>query len=170
MVEYSITMPEHELLPSPAPLTKRALAFIIDLMVFNFIIYSPFMAAFQASSGITDELLTIEYITLNPEILGAVIGALGASLVLLLAYLTLFEFFLGITVGKQFLKIKVVSIKERSFIPFIARNLFKSLLFPLLPIDLLGIIFSKNKQRFTDEALGVSVLSVGRIQLTRGLI
>lgn len=168
MVEYSISLPEDELLPSSAQLTKRALAFILDLLIFNLVIYSPFMTAFHASSGITDEVLTIEYVTLNPKVMGAVVGALGASLVLLLTYFALLEYFFGATIGKKFLGIKVMS-KEHSLTTFFARNLFKSLLLPILPFDLIGIAFSKSKQRFIDNALGVSVLSIGRIQLISGL-
>ncbi len=169
MVEYSITLPDEELLPSPAPLLKRSIAFLIDLLVFNFIIYSLFMAVFKHVSGLSEELLTLEYVSLNPSILGAFTGAVGASLVLLLAYFALFEYVFGMTIGKQFLGLKITA-KNPNISTFIARNIFKSLLLPLLPIDLLGYAFTSDKQRFIDKALGVRVLSLSHIQLVRGVL
>jgi hypothetical protein len=163
---YYYNLPQDKVLEESAPLLRRLGAFIIDLLAFNLLFYSPFMQSFQLISGLSSELLTFDYLLLHPEIVRYAFSALIASTVIFCFYLGLSEYVFGQTIGEYALGLWVKG--KPGIWGFIARNLVKSTFIILLPVDLLGFI--KGRQRLIDQALGVNVLYTNKLRLSEGFI
>ena len=164
--EYSYELPQERLPEVTAPISRRAFAFIIDILVFNMIFYPLFMNVFQTVSGLRNQLLTPDYIIIHPEILTVMFGVITASSVILCFYMGLSEYALGATLGKQFMNIHVEG--SANLWGYIARNFLKSTLIIFLPIDLIGLLL--YNQRFIDKALGINVLYKKSIKLSEGFV
>jgi len=158
---YSYGLPQENVLEERAPLYRRVIAFIIDLLAYNFLFYSPFMQAFQVTSGLRGGLLTVDYLLANP-----LFSVLVASTVAFCFYMALCEYVFGRTIGKHLMGLWIEG--KPGLWGFISRNLLKSTFILLLPIDLLGLAFYGH--RLIDLSLGVKVLYVNRIGLTEGFI
>ena len=163
---YFYDLPNENVLEQGAPIHKRLFAFIIDLLLFNIFLYPPFIQVFQFVSGISSDLLTINYLLLKPELISFMLGVLAAGTIVFCFYMALSEYVFGRTIGEQLTGLWVKG--EPGLWGFVERNLLKSTLIFLLPFDLLGII--NYKQRFIDKALGVKVLYSKRISLTEGYL
>jgi hypothetical protein len=164
--DYYYDLPQENVLEETAPFIRRLAAFIIDMLVFNILFYSPFIQAFQLTSGIYGGLLTVEYLLANTEIVGIMFGVLLAATVIFCFYMALSEYVFGKTIGKHLLGIWVQG--KTSLLGFVARNFLKSTLIIFLPLDLIGLL--TRNQRLIDQALGVNVLYVKRIPLTEGFV
>jgi len=79
-----------------------------------------------------------------------------ASLFVFLLYLVLLEKFVGFTLGEKILRLKVVGKKNLSNL--FLRNLTKSILIVLLPLDAINMFFTKDKQRYTEALSGTKVI------------
>ncbi|MBD3312674.1 hypothetical protein GF352_04450 [archaeon] len=163
-IDYYYEMPQEKVLEEDAPLWRRFIAFFIDLIVFNFLLYTPFIQVFQLTSGIRGGLLTMDYLLINPALMDMLLGVIAASTVIFCFYLALSEYVLGNTIGKQVMGLWVKG--EPGLWGFVTRNLLKSTFILLLPFDLIGLI--TKRQRFIDQALGVKVLYEERIKLIEG--
>lgn len=164
--EYSYELPQERMPESPAPLFRRAAAFIIDVLIFNIVLYPLFMKVFQGVSGLSNDLLTVEYVTLHPELLTAMFGVIISSSLILCFYMALSEYSFGETLGKHFMGLHVKG--SAGLWGYVARNLLKSTFIILLPIDLIGLFL--YNQRIIDKVLGINVLYTRRMRLTEGLI
>ncbi|MFA5405900.1 MAG: RDD family protein [Candidatus Nanoarchaeia archaeon] len=98
---YSYELPDEQLLAGTAPLWRRALALFIDLLVFNVLFYTPFMSVFQSTSGLTSELMTVDYLLLNQSIISVMFGVLLSATVIFCFYMALSEYYFGRTIGKN---------------------------------------------------------------------
>jgi|GEM_PF-2750319 len=165
--EYIYELPQDNIKISQAPLSRRAIAFVIDLIIFNLIFYTPYITVFQLTSGISDELLEINYLMAHQELFTAVLTAVVCSLFILLIYLSLSEHLLGRTFGKQLIGLSVSGTKSLN--ACLLRNLTKSVLIFLLPLDLLGFL-SKSNDRLTSIAAKTKVLYEYRLSLVSDLI
>ncbi len=157
--EYYYELPQ-ETIKEDAPFSRRAGAFIIDMIVFYFLLYAPFISVFQEVSGIKDELITADYLLSHPQITASLAAASLSSLVIFCFYLSLMEYAAGATVGEQLMGLSVTQAKIWDLV---ARNLTKSILIALLPLDLLGL--PVYKQKFIDHYLRIKVIYEGGISL-----
>ena len=162
--EYIYELPQERLEPINAPLMKRASAFIIDFIAYMIIIYPLFIRTFQAVSGLTTELMTMDYLSLHPELFNAMFGILVSSTLIFCFYMSVCEHAFGETLGKHFMNIHVEG--KTSLWSCIARNLLKTTFIMLLPLDLIGLML--YNQRLIDHALGIKVLYSRKIQLSEG--
>jgi len=147
---------------TPASIIKRFIAYLIDLLIFYFAFFTPFLSiyAFLSNLPISSEFLK-NYILNSQEAYLKLLVAYFGGLFLLLAYFTFFEALLNSTLGKKLLNLKVVSDKSKiSFVSAIIRNLSKSVLFFILPYDTLLAIFNPSKKRFFDFLAGTKVVNI----------
>jgi hypothetical protein len=165
-IKYYYDLPNEKVLKEEAPILRRAGAFIIDLLVFNIFLYTPFIQSFQFISGINNKLLSYDYLLLNPELISIILGVLLASTIVFCFYMASCEYVFGKTIGKQFFNVWVEG--SNNLWSFVFRNLLKSTLIFLLPFDLLGLLIFK--QRLIDKLLGVNVLYINRIKLIEGFV
>jgi len=164
--DYYFDLPNDSLTESSAPLWRRAAAFIIDLLVFNILFYSVFIQSFQSVSGITSDLLNIDYLLLKPGLIGLMFGVLAAASVVFCFYLVLSQYYFGRSFGQQLLGIHLSG--RPNLWGLVIRNLLNSTFIVLLPFDLLGLLFTGR--RFVDQSLGVNVLYKKRINLIEGFL
>ncbi len=105
-----------------APLWRRVLAYFIDTIVITIIVYPLYQFTENRPSIFKISMMTSEMI------LATIIIA-----VLIILYFVIMEYFLGQTIGKMLLKIKVISfIKQLTFKQCLIRNLSKFSSFLLL--------------------------------------
>jgi uncharacterized RDD family membrane protein YckC len=133
-----------------ATIRKRVFAFLIDILLLNIIIITPFRDIFIAL--VPKEPFTF---TLTIESLYALQAVTNYILIFAFFYFVLLEFTLGQTVGKLLMNLKVKGIKKKpTFMQCMLRSLF---LFPLFPsiiftIDIVYMFFfSKTRQRLTEN-------------------
>jgi uncharacterized RDD family membrane protein YckC len=114
MVSYKhLKLPDSRKYHGPAPIHKRIFALIIDLLIVNFIIVTPF-------TGIVAKLfpdrnqITYEFLMSNQEVAAVLYLVLFFISLLILLYFVLFETKMGQTIGKMILNIYVVKIPQSS--------------------------------------------------------
>lgn len=161
---YVYNLPQQNVKEKSAPLWRRLVAFIIDLIAFNFLFYNSFIQGFSLTSGL--RALSYEYLLLNPELISVLFGVLAASSVLFCFYLALTEYVFGFTIGQLVMGLWVEG--EPGLWGFVFRNFLKSTFILLLPLDLLG--FLVFKKRFIDKLLRVNVLYEKRMRLIKSFI
>lgn len=164
--EYIYELPQQNIKTSQAPFSRRAIAYVIDLIIAYLVFYTPYITVFQLVSGISDELLDINYLMINQKIMIALITALVCSLFILFIYLSLSEYLLGRTFGKQLMGLSVSG--NKSLDACLLRNLTKSILIFLLPIDLLGFL-TRGNDRLTSIAAKTKVLYEYKLSLVSEL-
>ena len=133
----------------PAPLGKRFLAFLIDILLFYFFIYSTSASIFLYAMGLKNvDMSVIE----NEEITGALEFLFYLNTMFFFVYKSFYEYRFGMTFGKKLMNIYV---KTDSLRGSFVRNLF--VFFPLLLlIDLIPLVYSN--QRFLEKLSNTQVL------------
>lgn len=130
-----------------ASVWKRGLAYIIDLLVINFVIVYPFQSLLNKTPlSLTSldfkSLLGID--TTQILVITAIIGILS------IAYWSILEYRIGQSLGKIILNLKVETKGELTFMQALIRNLSKPFLFIML-IDVIYMGFSHEKQRLFEK-------------------
>ena len=147
-----------------ADFNLRALAYIIDLLIFFFMILMPFSSIYYNLVGLNVEELSIEESMNNPLILKVLIIGYFSCLVIFAFYLISFEYLLGGSIGKKMLNLTVISkSKNLSLTQIIIRNLTKTVLFNLLAFDCFLMIFDSQKRRVSDYLANTIVISNRKI-------
>lgn len=165
---YIYGLPGKKIKLETAPLFKRSLAFLADLFLFYIIIYTPFMQIYLGQLGITITPETVRYLIMSEEVRYYFLIATSILSVIIVMYFTLMEYFFGMSAGKLFLKLRVMSAKGKkiSFLQALVRNIPKNLLFlfTVLPIDCITL-FTEKKQRLTEIMMGTRVISIPEFEL-----
>jgi uncharacterized RDD family membrane protein YckC len=140
---------------------KRSLAYLIDLIFFYFVLFQLFNIIFYPMVGLSfsDVNAFTSYVMSNNMAMAKFAAGITTALFVLLAYFMLFEVELDTTLGKYIMHLKLN--KEITYWQAFLRNLTKSVLFFLLPIDAIGfLLFGK---RFTELLAGnASVVEFGK--------
>ena len=126
---------------------KRGLAYLIDLLIINFVIVFPFQSLINQNS--------FDFKSFNLESLFAINSKemlITSILIVLLslAYWSILEYKLEQSVGKILLNLKVKTKKQLSLTQSIIRNLSKPFFFILI-IDIIYLNFSTTKQRLFEK-------------------
>jgi len=154
-----------------ADFNLRALAYIIDLLFFFFMIIMPFSSIYYELSGINAEEISIEDSINNPKIFTILAVGYFACMIIFAFYLISFEYLLNGSIGKKMLNLSVVSkSKELSLKQVIVRNLTKSVLFNLLAFDCFLMLFDQQKRRVSDFLANTLVVSNRKIIKKFGVV
>ncbi|MDD2654954.1 MAG: RDD family protein [Candidatus Omnitrophica bacterium] len=156
--KFYFKIPKNKAEKSIAPVWKRFVAFVIDMIIFSVFINEPFFSLYLSRSGIMSSEITLSYVMLNPQMDGILTTASVISSLLLLVYFSVLEIMFSATVGKYLLRISVEDGKGKSpsILQALLRNLPKVLI-PVLVIDCLGM-FSATRQRIADMIAGTYVV------------
>lgn len=156
-MEFDI--PERHSFLGPAVLWKRALAFIIDLLVVDLFIFSQFREIILSSiGGDVGFSAAYHFLLTNPQISKALLYIFILASLFTVSYFILLEYLAGQTVGKMIVNILVVSVREpqRVEAPSLLQCLVRSVfLLPVVPfiimwlIDPIYYLFTKD-QRFSE--------------------
>jgi uncharacterized RDD family membrane protein YckC len=187
MVSYkSLNLPEEKKFLGPASIFKRLFAFIIDIMLINILIASPFMKILRKILP-SENVVDYSWLMSNKEVAGTLYTVMFFISMLALLYFTLMDYKLGQTVGKMIMNIYVVKLPELNpktgkikslkkikqddakvnLINAAIRNLLVIPFFPfvlLWILDPIYMIFNKNAQRFSEKisnTMTVEVMSLG---------
>jgi uncharacterized RDD family membrane protein YckC len=143
----------HKSMTVNAPIWKRFIAFILDLLILNIIVVYPFQSLVASVIPSKDFMTTYSYLSAHtpPRSLYAIIIAVAILSVL---YFAMLERRTGTTIGKMVLSLSVVPTGgDNHAWRYYARSLF---LIPVLPFILLGVVdpvymlFNEDHQRFTE--------------------
>ena len=134
--------------PPPANILRRGMAFLLDLILIDLFLLSPFddVLASAVSSASLFDFLDSSLST------GIIVLAMLFSLYAL-CYFILCEYLVGATPGKLLFHLKVYAEQDLSLWQCLLRSLFLIPLFPffiLIIIDPLALLFSKTDQRISE--------------------
>jgi len=127
-------------------LTKRGIAYLLDLLIINLIIIVPF------GSVLKDYEIGLFSFSFSQDLILSI--SIIIILVLMLAYFSVLEYKVQQTIGKMIMGIYVKS-KNLTFKNALIRNITKPFLF-LLILDSL-FLFGKGKKRFTEKISNTEV-------------
>jgi len=149
-----LKLPKQKTFTGPAFAWKRVLAFLIDLLIINFIILFPFRKLFReimpTALSFKETFNFVNTSELNSLILTISIFAS----ILMMLYFIILEGKIGQSIGKILTNVYVVSeIKELKFWQLLVRNLFLIPFFPFIllwVIDPIFMFFTKDKKRLSE--------------------
>ncbi len=155
VVKRKITAEKGRFMQVNAPIFRRILAFIVDLIIINLFIVSPYRSLFEKILPTESFMETFDLLQKMEGNLGSIYIIIMLVIISILCYFIILEKILGQTLGKRLMDIYVVDIEGRklSIWQLFARSMF---LIPVLPFMLLWIVdpvftlFNKDNQRFME--------------------
>lgn len=155
MKKRGLNLPKESSFAGPASIWKRAVAFVMDLLVINLVIMLPFRPLLKKIVPADLSYSTAySYFTANPgysRLISIVSIAIG---VMAMLYFAILEYNLKQTVGKVLMNVYVISeAKKERFWQYLARGLFLLPVFPFIllwAVDPLFLVFTKKNQRLTE--------------------
>ena len=149
-----LNLPKQRSFKGPAIIWKRIIAFVLDLLILDFIIGIPFrnlIIRIVPNNGFTAQL---NYFNSNPGLLASLSVIMVAYGLMMLLYFSILEYKIGQTVGKIFMNIKVDSDKKNfGFFSFIIRSMYMIMIFPFILlwiVDPIFIFFNKDGRRLSE--------------------
>lgn len=146
---------------TPAPLWKRAFAYVIDVLIISVIIFLP-LNQISPSKAVEAETFMDIWASINEQITVKTIlfGLIAAILTIL--YWSILEYKTSQSIGKMLMKIKVHSSQPLTFWQCVLRNITKfSTLF--LFLDTLYMLKSGTK-RYFDKLSQTEVIELEKAQ------
>jgi len=157
--KINLKLPTQGSFTGNASLIKRVLAFMIDIILLEFLVLTPFKNLFFRIIPDTTNITSLyTYLTNHPELTGKLTTLIMVVSVFVMLYFIILEWRIGQTLGKALVGIKVISLTEPKkkgigFFSAIVRSLF---LIPFIPfillwiIEPLVIIFTRTNQRLLE--------------------
>jgi uncharacterized RDD family membrane protein YckC len=151
-MKLNLNLPKEASYKGPASIWKRLVAFVLDLLILDFVIGSPFNSLLSKLSPKISPMETYSYFMSHSRdamLISLVTIAYGF---LALLYFALLEYKTGQTIGKMFMNIKVESEEQNLFL-FMVRSMFLLIVFPFILLWLLDPLFmllSKEKMRLSE--------------------
>lgn len=150
-----LKLPKQRTMEIPARLWKRAIAFVVDLLVINAIILFPFKSYFRSVVPTTNYSEAIMYVSSNPSIIDTMSKIAIMVSILVVLYFSLSNFKAGTTIGKFLFKLKTKSLdKESKYWQFLVSSLTFILVMPFMLlwiVDPLHMFLTEKKQRFMER-------------------
>lgn len=144
----SLKLPKRRVVKTQASVSKRVLAFIFDVALFQLIILAPFNSIFLQMDT------TIDFF--SQTIPGWFYAVAFMVSVLSLLYFSLFEYYLGYSVGMYLLKLRIKG--DLSLKNCFLRNLYALSFFPFTLLWLIEPIYLfVKKERLLDKWTKTSV-------------
>ncbi len=153
-----------------ASLLKRILAFVVDILILDVVVFFPFTNIMKKIIPSSYDLKSVyNYINLNPDVMSKLTYLSIFIAILAILYFSLLEYKLQQSIGKKLLKLYVKSLRQNknpSFLQCLLRNIY---LFPVFPffalwiIDPLFAFFTKNNQRLSEVLSSTMVVEHYRI-------
>lgn len=144
-----------------ASLLKRAIAFIIDFFIIEFIVVAPFgkiVSDYVVDGSFVE---TLNWMMSNDALFGELYGIIVAITLLSIAYFMVFEYKYGQSIGKMIMKLKVISLTKKNHVwQHLVRSLFLIPLYPLTFIDLIYVFFNQENQRILEYLSKTKVVGV----------
>ncbi len=149
-----LNLPRERFFLAPAAIWKRMVAFVIDFIIIDIVIFSPFQGILARLLPVGNIMEIQSSLASSPSLMNLVLGLLVIAGVLALLYFALLEYYLGTTVGKRLMHVYIASDKHLRFWQCIVRNAYFIPLFPLPVfwlIDPLAMRLSRDNSRFLER-------------------
>ncbi len=164
MARLNLNLPRERFFLGPAPVWKRVVAFVIDFIIIELIIFSPIRAVLMKLVPMADLAALQAVLTDDARLTAVLVGMLSFAGVLAMLYFAILEYTVGMTLGKRLMRISVVSangLRDNGprdngprFWQCVVRSLF---LVPISPLPLFWLldpaflIFSKSNARLLER-------------------
>ena len=112
-----LNLPKQRFYDAPCSLFKRTLAFLLDIMILDLVVFSPFESLFAnmiPKTASYSEL--IGTLSANSAVIQKMFVITVISSILMVLYFTILEWKLGQTLGKMILEIRLISKSHRLFL------------------------------------------------------
>ncbi|MBL7054203.1 RDD family protein [Candidatus Woesearchaeota archaeon] len=150
----ALKVPKQKTFTGPALIWKRVLAFVIDMLIINFIILFPFRTLFQKMIPASLSIKETFELANSGELNSLVILISVFASILMMLYFIILEGRLKQSIGKILTNIYVVSeAKEFKFWQLLIRNLFLIPVFPFILLwiaDPIFMLFTKGNKRLSE--------------------
>ena len=165
----SLNLPEKRIFVGPASIWKRIAAFILDILLLDFLILGFFdktlrkLLKADTTSGIFKMLQS------DTSIATTLVMIFFILTMIIMAYFVLQEYLIGQTLGKMLLGLRVIStidpdqLQQISFLQALLRSMF---LIPTIPfiflwaIDPIYLLFKRDGQRLSEWLCKTRVIEV----------
>ena len=156
--EYPFAAPQEELDVQDAPFWRRTVAYALDMLFFYFVFFQVFMVIYLPKVGLNLESFSEmeNYVRSTPSAYAHLIAGFVAASFVFLFYFMLFEKNFKTTPGKKIMGLGLLSGREITYTDVFLRNLTKTVLLVLLPIDLIGLPL--YGRRFTELLTSAKVI------------
>lgn len=150
-----MTRKKRKVILRPAPVWKRILAFIVDMLILEFFVFSQFEEVIKSLTPTKTSVFVItgEFIQIS-----IVMGIIGF---IVFIYFTVLETAFGQSLGHMAVALRLYSVDELSLWKIAISNLTFLPFFPFILlwiIDPLMLLFSNNHQRFMHTLVGLQVV------------
>jgi uncharacterized RDD family membrane protein YckC len=152
-----LNLPKERIFKGPALVWKRFFAFMIDLLIIDFVIGFPFRKLLLRMVPAEEFSASYAYLVSNPSVVSLLTSVMILFGLLALLYFAVLEYRLGQTIGKMFVNIKVESGKGLTFLACLIRSMQFVLIFPFILlwiIDPLFMLFNKDGRRLSEILSG----------------
>lgn len=137
------------------PLWKRAASFLIDLVIVNVFMITPFWGLIRKSLPGTSIGESLSYMSAHPQVAFSLNMVSLFVMLAIMAYFVILEYVIGSTVGMLLLKIKVQTTHNNlHWWQFILRNLYLIPIFPFVlfwVIEPISLIWTKGEWRTLEK-------------------
>ncbi len=140
---------------APASVLRRILAFVIDIIILDFVIFKPFNAVIEKLFPKSDFGFLTAALQNNEHAANILFLIITIMSLFAVLYFALLEYKLGATIGKRIMRLEVVALKgDMKFWQAILRTLF---IFPMFPfvlfwvIDPLYLAMSRTNMRLLEK-------------------
>lgn len=157
-----LKLPKKKVIIANASILRRILAFLIDLLIINFIIIRPFRNVLLKLIPQMPFNEAYSYLLSNQQMNTAVLFVTVMISILALLYFVILDYKLSQTAGMMILGLYIEP-KEIRFWQALVRNLFIIPIFPfflLWILDPVYLLFNKEGQRFTERLSNTKVVQV----------
>ncbi|PIO06376.1 hypothetical protein COT47_03395 [Candidatus Woesearchaeota archaeon CG08_land_8_20_14_0_20_43_7] len=149
----TLTMPKKRTLEGPASIFKRMLAFVIDMLLLDLVIASPF-SRLIAGNFQGDYAKIRDMVLSNPGVASRMFTIILTVMTIMILYFALTEFKLGQSFGKMLLQLRVRSdTKDLRLYQCLLRSIFLIPVFPFILLwiaDPLSMAFTKDSRRLSE--------------------
>ncbi len=152
---------------APASVLKRIAAFIVDMIILEFVLMWPFRKIFTAQVPTDSLKITTDFFSTNPEIATGLYISAGIVAGLAILYFAVLEWKFQQTIGKMIFGLYVTNKKRLNLATCIFRNIFLIPFFPfilLLVTEPLFMIFTKEHQRLLEIITKTKVVEYYKIE------
>lgn len=151
-----LSIPKDKVITGPALIWKRILAFVIDYLIFDFVVITFFSMRIKEILPLNISPMEMySYLLTHQEILMKIAQVFFPITLLALIYFTYQEYKFKDTIGKRLVKIYVKSDQqELKLWQCVVRNIYWVPLVPIFPllaiVDFISMFFTKENQRLSE--------------------
>jgi len=149
-----LNLPRQRSFLGPAAIWKRVVAFILDFIIIDFVVFTPFRGVVSKLMPKGDLAVMRAALESSPSLFNLLMGILLIAGILAMLYFVTLERILGTTVGKRIMRIEVVSEGGLRLWQCLLRSIY---LIPLFPLPLLWVadpvymLFSHDNARLLER-------------------